>query len=54
MVTPVEDTLYIFKPFSGGRCNGDMMFAGKHFERPIIGEAEVPTEVAGKNKALTK
>ena len=41
-MTPVNGTLYIFKPKSGGPCNENSEFNGKHFERPEIEEAEVP------------
>ena len=43
-VTPVDGTLYVFKPTSGGPCNDAREFAGKHFARPEIEEDEVPPQ----------
>ena len=51
-VTPItNDTLYVFKPMSGGPCDEDKQFAGKHFERPVIETAQVPESpnVTGMN-----
>ena len=40
-VTPINDTLYIFMPKSGGPCNESMEFNGKHLERPEIKEVPI-------------